>query len=96
MTHPQTEEELIGYTWLNLAGESWGEYAWAGPATWCSIGQLQVGKDLIEGQDKGQLGDCIWIKPEPFSVKILMNPWAEEGRIYLAHAGTQYLKYVNL
>jgi hypothetical protein len=94
--HPKTEEELIGYTWLNLAGEAWGSYAWAGPGTWALLAQTQMGRDLLEGRDKGELGDYIWIKPPPFTVRILMNPFAEEGRIYLARAGTKYLSYVEL
>jgi hypothetical protein len=101
MSYPKTEEELIGYTWLNLAGENWKEYAWAAPGTWAAIAILSERPersydDIKEKGEAGELGVYAWTKPQPFAVKILMNPFAEEGRIYLAHAGTEYFQYVRL
>jgi hypothetical protein len=99
MNFPRTEEELIS-RWLDLTGDTFGQYAWAGPATWASLGRYTY--DVETHQTKPGRGGFIgdqdwpWVKPEPFSVKILMNPFAGEGQIYLAHAGTKYLEYVNL
>jgi hypothetical protein len=53
-------------------------------------------RDLIEGKDKGSLGDFIWIKPYPFAHKILMNVFAEEGFVYPASHGTKYFEYPEL
>lgn len=92
----QTEDQLISH-WLDLTGEAFSEYAWAGPGTWAFIARLQYGKDLVEEQDKGVIGgDNFWIKPEPFAVRILMNPFSREGFIYPAHHGTPIFEFANL
>lgn len=89
----RSEEDLISY-WLDLAGESWGEYAWAAPGTWATLAQPII--DDPTSTTRGDLGEFNWISPRSFTVKILMNPFAEEGRLYLAHSGTKYLAFVNL
>lgn len=94
MIYAPTEEVLISH-WLDLTGETFGEYAWVAPGTWAAIAKL-VPPQYIEGEDRGFLADYLWVKPVPFAVKILMNPFAEEGRLYLAHAGTKYFKYPQL
>ena len=96
MTHQQSEQDLISH-WLDLTGESFGLYAWAGPGTWAVIAQGLIDKeDLIYERGKGSIGDYIWIKPEPFDVRILMNPFSKEGFIYPAHHGTPIFKFVSL
>ena len=95
MTHQQTEQDLISH-WLDLTGETFGLYAWAGPGTWACLARDMIDLDVIEEQDKGSIGDYIWIKPEPFDVRILMNPFSKEGFIYPAHHGTPIFKFVSL
>ena len=95
MNNIQTEEYLISH-WLDLTGETFSEYAWCGPGTWALIAQLQLGKDLIEEQDQGSIGDFIWIKPEPFALRLLMNVYSKEGFIYPAHHGTPIFKFVSI
>jgi hypothetical protein len=97
MSYQRTEQELISL-WLDLAKETFKEYAWAAPGTWVAIqnGSRFHEMDLVEGKDKGSLGEFIWIKPYPFAHKILMNVFAEEGFVYPAHAGTEYFQYPRL
>jgi hypothetical protein len=89
--HHITEESLIS-EWLDLAGETFKEYGWMAPGTWGGIRQL----DRHGYDNEGYLGEWAWVRPWPFAIKILMNPFAKEGYLYPAHAGVKGFEYVEL
>ena len=93
MTAPQTEAEQIAI-WDEEMGDK--EYGWCSPGTWATLSMDCCFKDengawKEKPGSRGEIGPYTVIYTDRFQVPLFMNPWADEGFLFVKN-----LKFVSI